>query len=119
VSDLLEQGSVWLDEMRVAHVSRPVRYCRGSEALEILACIGKTLFEVDDGNGAVERHESRDFLISASALTLGLPQSSDRIRETQDGHVYVYEVMAPGKEPCWRWSDPYRLTLRIHTKQVS
>jgi len=27
-------------------------------------------------------------------------------------------VMAPGKEPAWRYSDPYRKTLRIHTKHV-
>jgi hypothetical protein len=47
-----------------------------------------------------------------------LPERGDAIREQQDGKVYVYEVMAPGKEACWRWSDPYRQTLRIHTKQV-
>ena len=30
----------------------------------------------------------------------------------------LYEVMAPGGEPPFRYSDPYRRTLRIHTKHV-
>jgi len=47
-----------------------------------------------------------------------LPQRGDRIRETQSTQVFVYEVVAPGDEPCWRYSDPYRRTLRVHTKQI-
>jgi len=30
----------------------------------------------------------------------------------------VYEVLAPGKEDVFRLSDPYGVTLRIHTKQI-
>ena len=30
-----------------------------------------------------------------------------------------YEVLAPGTAPHYRWSDPYRITLRIHTKEVA
>jgi len=30
----------------------------------------------------------------------------------------IYEVMSPGNEPHFRWSDTYRQTLRIHTKHV-
>ncbi|MBE3123763.1 MAG: hypothetical protein IMZ65_03080, partial [Planctomycetes bacterium] len=48
-----------------------------------------------------------------------LPERGDRIREPQDGKTFVYEVMAPGKEPHYRFSDLYRRTLRIHTKQVA
>jgi hypothetical protein len=40
------------------------------------------------------------------------------IRETQGAKTFIYEVMAPGKEPAWRWSDVFRKVLRIHTKQV-
>ena len=47
-----------------------------------------------------------------------VPQRGDRVRETQGATVFVYEVTAPGKEPCWRYSDAYRKTLRIHTKQI-
>jgi hypothetical protein len=122
VNDLLEQAAGWLDGMRVAHLSRPVQYCRGGDVVHVAATVGKTVFEIDDGYGAVERFESRDFLIRTADLVLGdaqtLPQPGDRIKETAGAKLVVYEVMAPGKEPCWRWSDPYRGTLRVHSKQV-
>jgi hypothetical protein len=57
-------------------------------------------------------------LIQTADLSLGEPQRSDQIRETQGAKTFVYEVMAPGKEPAYRFSDPYRKTYRIHTKLV-
>ena len=80
------------------------------------------MFEVDNGAGVLESFESRDFLVRAADLVLDgqktLPERGDRVHETQDGTVYIYEVMAPGREPHYRFSDPYRRTLRIHTKLV-
>jgi len=122
VADFLERGSAWLDEQRLKHLSRTVTYRRGEDFVEVRAAIGRTVFEVDDSVGVAERTESRDFLIPASDLVLGeqatLPKRGDHIEETQDATVYVYEVMAPGQEPCWKYSDAYRRTLRVHTKQV-
>ena len=119
MSDLLQDGSDWLEAKRTQHASRVVTYARGVQSVELLATIGKTTFEVDDGYGVLVRHESRDFLVLAADLILSesptLPERGDRIRETQGGTTFVYEVTAPGKEPCWRYSDLYRKTLRIHT----
>ena len=121
--DLLDQASAWLDGKRKAHLSRPVTYQRGVESVAVQATVGRTVFELADAYGVVERTESRDFLVLAADLVLGgaavLPERGDRIRETDGAKVYVYEVMAPGKEPHWRWSDDYRRTLRIHTKHVA
>jgi hypothetical protein len=47
-----------------------------------------------------------------------LPVAGDRIRETVGERVFVYEVLAPGNEPHYRYSDPFRKLLRIHTKYV-
>ena len=122
MADLLEQSSVWLDGQRVRHLSRSVTYVRGSDSVELDAAVGKTVFEVDNGTAVLEKFESRDFLVRAGDLVLdgqrALPERGDRVRETVAGTVYVYEVMAPGREPCWRYSDPYRRALRIHTKLV-
>ena len=122
MADLLEQGSAWLDQQRVQHMSRSVTYCRGESSVELQATIGKWTFEIDDGMGVLEKIESRDFLILTAELVLAgeatLPQRGDRIKETSGDKVYVYEVLAPGKEDCWRYSDPYRNTLRIHSKHV-
>ena len=123
MADLLEQASAWLDGMRAKHMARPVTYCRGEQSVEVQATAGRTVFQVADAYGVVEQSESRDFLVTAADLVLDgqavLPGRGDRIRETQDGKVFVYEVLAPGKEPHYRFSDVYRRTLRIHTKQVA
>jgi len=120
--DLLEQGSAWLEDQRVRRLSRAVSYCRAEHSVDVQAAVGRTVFEVDNGAGVLESFESRDFLIRAADLVLEggktLPERGDRVRETQDGTVYIYEVMAPGREPHYRFSDPYRRTLRVHTKLV-
>ena len=119
----MEKASAWLEDQRRKHRTVVVTYLPGETlSLEVPATIGRTVFRVDDDYGRVERTVSRDFLIEASDLAHGghvrLPRRGDEIRETRDGRVYTYEVMSPGKEPEWRWSDPYKRTLRIHTKQT-
>lgn len=120
MADILERGSNWLEDQRVAHASRSVEYQRSESSVEVPASIGRTVFEIDGGVGILERTESRDFLVPAVSLVLDgtqtLPERGDRIRETIGTVTFTYEVMAPGKEPPWRYSDAYRRTLRIHTK---
>jgi hypothetical protein len=122
MSDLLQQASNWLEDQRTRHAASTSQYVRGSRSVDLLATVGKTTFDVDDGYGVLVRYESRDFLILAADLVLDglplIPQRGDRIQETQGGTTFIYEVTAPGKEPCWRYSDPYRKTLRIHSKQI-
>lgn len=124
MADLLDRASAWLDGMRIKHASRLVRYQRGPWSISVPAGIGRTTFQVDNGSGVIENVESRDFLILTANLVLGgtvtLPKAGDRIREagSSDSTSYIYEVLAPGTEPAYRFSDPYRRTLRIHTKQV-
>lgn len=123
MTDLLEQASNWLEDQRTRHTSRMVAYVRGEQFAQLPATVGKTTFEVDDGYGVLVRYESRDFLVLAVDLALSdvcvLPERGDRIRGTQGDKVFVYEVTAPGKEPCWRYSDAYRKTLRIHSKLIA
>ena len=122
MSDLLAKASAWLEDQRNRHLTQSVVFQRGTDMVTVLATIGATLFQIDDGDGGILRVESRDYLILAADLVLSgnpiLPQRGDQIRETQGDRTFVYEVNSPGDEPCWRWSDSYRQTLRIHTKQV-
>ncbi len=123
MTDLLSQGLSWLEDQRHQHLTRTVTYQHGVDQAELSATIGRTVFEQDDHAGGLTRMQSRDFLIRAADLVLAseitLPRSGDRIIESDAIATYTYEVMAPGTEPPWRYSDVNRLTLRIHTKHVA
>ncbi|MCK6490709.1 MAG: hypothetical protein L6R48_20860 [Planctomycetes bacterium] len=126
MTDLLGAGLAWLDQQRERFLARPVIYRRpavgGLPAQEVTvpATVGRTVFRLEMGMGAVERVEARDYLITAAHLVaLGLPQRGDRVVEEAGGQRHTYEVLAPGREPPWRWSDPDRRTYRIHTKLLT
>ena len=122
MGDLLDRGAAFLDAQRHQHLSRLVLYRRGTDEKEVQATIGKTEFEQADDAGLIHRVESRDFLVQTGDLDLGagpiLPRAGDQVRETVGTSVFVYEVNAPGGQPPWRYSDPYRRVLRIHTKHI-
>jgi len=122
VTDLLQDGLDWLEEQRRAHLSRTVTYRRGASTVEILATVGATRFEADDGSGIVVEMEARDYLIASADLVLDgeqvQPERGDEIVEERDGASYVYEVMDLGAEKHFVTCDPDGRTLRIHTKHV-
>ena len=122
MTDMLERGLAWLEEQRHERRTAPVVYRRGATETTLQATVGRTLFSTEDAYGRLQHVESRDYLVRAEDLVLAgvktLPESGDEIMEAEDADGHVYEVMAPGGEPAWRWSDPYRKTLRIHTKQT-
>jgi hypothetical protein len=126
VTDLLERAILWLEGQRVRHLGRQVYYQRGTGSVTgsvtVIATLGRSTFELDDGAGAVLRVESRDFIVSAADLVLDgqliEPRSGDRIIQAVEGTLWVYEVTAIGGEPAWRWCDPYHRAMRIHTKQI-
>ena len=120
--DLLEQSQEWLTSMNRIYRSRQVIYARGAQTKEIPALVGKTVFKVDKGYGLFERVEARDYLIEVADLVPLLggsePERGDRIKDTLNGSVELFEVMAPGGEGHFRYSDPYRKVFRIHTKHI-
>ena len=123
MTNLLEQGAAWLTDQLHWHASTEVVYQRGVDQVAVKAVIGKTEFEVDDDSGAIQRVQSRDFLIRTADLRFfdvpTLPRAGDRIREPVGERTLVYEVLAPGNEPHYRFSDPFRKLLRVHTKHVA
>lgn len=122
MGDMLDRGAAFLESQRHQHMTQSVVYRRGTDEKEVLATIGKTEFEQADDSGLIHRVESRDFLVRTEDLDLGagriLPRAGDQVRETVGMSVFVYEVNAPGGQPPFRYSDPYRRTLRIHTKYI-
>lgn len=113
----------FLDRKRHEHMTRTVTYHRGNSSVELQATLGQTNFEQSDEYGIVQKVESRDFLVRTEDLALDgeavLPKAGDLIRDTVGANVFVCEVSAPGNEPPFRYSDPYRKALRIHTKHIA
>jgi len=122
MTDLLQAGALWLTDKLHTHAAHEVYYRRGLQQVPVTATIGKTIFETTNEFGIVERIESRDFLIRVSDLIVGgnltLPERGDRIAEMSGTQTLIYEVLAPGREPAWRYSDAFRTLLRIHTKFI-
>ena len=118
MADLFKNALSWLEAQRKKHLSVPVTYRRGKNSVELPATIGKTVFKIQDEYGRIVHYESRDYLLSSSDLVLKgvvtTPQKGDEIIEND----FIYEVMAPANESEWRYSDTYRNTLRIHTKNT-
>jgi len=119
VGDLLRQGTQWLGDMLKQHASSRVTYRRDQASHEIDATFGRTEYEVEDEHGLRVGAEVIDFLVSAEAFPFEEPEAGDQIiADGPDGQAVVYEVMDLAGQGRWRWSDPYRTTMRIHTKEV-
>ena len=120
--NLLQHAASGLRKVTASACGIDVFYEVDAEQVEVVAVVGSTLFEIDTGYGVIEKTEARDYLIEADELFLSTgrvtPAAGHRILERDGDTVHVYEVMAPGKEPAWRWSDRFRRTYRIHTKHV-
>lgn len=85
----------------------------GIDPLTIAATRCKSDYEVADNYGLTVKAHSIDFLIDAA--TLGFePEAGDVI----EAGGRSFEVMNLADEGCWRWSDSYNTTYRIHTKDT-
>ena len=122
MSDLLRDGQNWLAAKLTKHASRTVVYRRGELGVELVATTGRSMYDQDDGEGIITRSQVRDFLIDTNLLLLSiigsLPRRGDQVIEIDGDKTFIFEVMSLGGDPPWRYSDPFRLKLRIHTKQI-
>ena len=122
MSDMLHKGQSWLAAKLTRFASRMVTYQRDEVSVDLPATIGKSEYEQDNGEGVITRAQVRDFLINTKDLLASpigtWPRRGDRILETDGDTTFVYELMSIGNEPPWRYSDPFRVKLRIHTKLV-
>jgi len=117
MSDLLKNGQEWLASKPTQHASRQVVDRRGELGATLQATIGKSMYDQDDGEGIVT-HFLIDTYALLSSIIGTLPRRGDTIVEIDGDHTFIFEVMALGGDPPWRYSDPFRLKLRIHTKQI-
>lgn len=116
--DMLAAGAAWLSDRLRASAAATVAYVRGVNTATVLATIGQSRFESQDGNGVIEQWESRDFIIKTEELPYGEPQRGDRIYEQLGGVATIYEVAAPRGVPLFHYGDAFQTCVRVHAKRV-
>ena len=118
MADLLRSGAAWLAGQLAASAGTVCAYKRGNNSSQFTASIGRSVFESQNSSGVIESWESRDYIVSVSALPYGEPQRGDVIAEELDGVSTFYEVATPRGVPLFHYADAFRSMVRIHTKQV-
>ena len=125
MTDMLKTGVARLAAIRKSHASSLVTISRFGETdvPDISATVGHAPFLIVDDQGYETHVRVRDYLIASADYMFGgvvvEPKDGDRIIEVDGAATRTFEAMSPDSdEPSWRYSDPYRVTLRIHTKLV-
>jgi hypothetical protein len=124
MTDLLQGAALWLQGQLKANASQPLSYTRGANRVAVQGSPTDSLLALsEDFDGRVERTDA-DFVIAtadlvaafaALAVTFATPQRGD----TVTWGTQVYQVLAPGNEPPWRWQDPYHVMIRVHGKRLT
>ena len=116
MDDLLRKGMDWLGRMQHLHCAGVVEYHRDGTIHTVRATRGRTNYEANPDTGLTVGGHTWDFLIPAEQLPGFEPAPGDII----EAEGSRYEVLPVGENfQGWRWSDPYRVMYRIHTRQVA
>lgn len=108
----------------MANAADLVTYARLTQTVDVLAVYGQKLLKTHDQFGGIKMEwTDLDFIIEASTLHFGdgiliTPTRGDLITTVVASEHQTYEVLPFGNDPPWRWSDPYNLMYRIHTKHI-
>ena len=109
---MLESGMAWLGAELDRCASTEVEYETSSGTYAVRAVVGRSAFETDGEYGQTVRIETIDFILPPHAIPHP-PVRGDTIRFRGSS----YEVIQPAGEPEWRWTEPHRTAMRIHTKR--
>lgn len=122
---LMQRGMAMLNRVMGQTAGVAITYARALESVAITVESGGAWVGLSDdrsvrNEGTRVEFSDRDYLVTVEAIAeLGEPQEGDRITETINGVVCLFEVRPTDVGPAWEWSNAERTRYRIHTKQVS
>lgn len=106
---------------RAAAMGVPIRYRAGEVVIELRAAVGSSSFDSIAQDGNVLRYQSRDYLFPAEQLAhLGErfePEEGHQIEERVGCEWRTYKVLPVDGQQCFRYADPFRQELRVHTQK--
>lgn len=121
MENLLRSGIAWLGSQLKANASSWIAYEQGSNAVDILATIGR---HVPANAGTIDGAEvdtfSTVFTFDRVDLDFGggpvEPQRGDVIRFEDNGTTFVFEVMPTDDGRHWKQSDAFGERLEVAAK---
>jgi hypothetical protein len=126
MANLIKNGALLLSQLLKQHASETVTYERVElGTVDVPATFGSKLLRTHDQLGGLRvEWTDLDFIIPAADLVIAgqsilEPLKGDFIYVTQGQNVQQYEVLPFGYDPPWRWSDPFLINFRIHTKLIA
>lgn len=121
MADVLRNGIQWLADQRASHMASAISYYRRGSGTPQAAPTTATVAAIKaedllDGD-FVATASLKDWIMAASDfVTAGVfqePEPGDLIVDTNTGATW--EVCELGLERCWRYSDAYSFSVRVHT----
>lgn len=117
MTNLLKNGIDFLAQKLKAYASETVIYKRGLNSISIQATFGKTDYQIEDDSGLKIGGSVIDFLFAAQDLVINGTQTTPQAGDQIQINSAIYEAMFL-PDGYWRYSDPYRTIIRLHTKEI-
>lgn len=119
----LTEGNTFVAEQLAEHASETVTYRRGGsggQTVSLAATRGTSEFTRQRAEDLVAQPRILDFLFNAEDLVLAASQTEPRAGDEIITSAGTFELASPGgDEPAWRWSDPDKIRIRVHTREVA
>lgn len=119
MADVFSSGLRWFEAAFKGNAGSSVGYQFGAGSVSLTAVIGETPVGSQLEKDVLMTWRSQDFLVQAADLV----DSSGAAITPTVGHALTsngntFRVAAASDGRCFRYTDPTRRTLRIHTKEL-
>lgn len=115
---MLDTASAWLDAQLATSEGVTVRYARGIPNVDVTAVLGQTPVGFDLGGGVLQTWQTQDFFLTKSTLLLSGHQAYPEVGDEITYSGTTFRVCNATDGRCYRYTDPYRRTMRVHTKEI-
>ncbi len=125
MADMLKTGLAFLTTQLTTHASQPIVYRRESDAATVQAVFGQKLLRIEGMAGDLRvEWTDMDFCIPTVDLVLCgepiEPKEGDQVDILlDDGGTETFQVYRFGEDVAWRYADPHRSMVRVHTKLIN
>lgn len=118
----LENAASWLDDTLAESDGETVSYSDGNNSISVTAVSGMTPVGMELGDGTIQTWLSHDFFIASEDLAVSgvefEPAVGHHIKKTIRGREVTFRVTQASDGRCFRFTDPTRETMRVHTKEI-